>query len=185
MQEKEREIKEHIGILYEYFFVKMTGWKNYKFRPSDNQEKQISNFVKLLHKNYHLLSIGPNFLIDYYTFQFKYWSELDTRFEGKVMLNWVVGKKALDRWDNKQSSWNYFLQEFIKRFNIDKDILVAKLNGVKIVNKIPLQDIEKLRFYNTERGFVNCIEVTTLYNHRSKLCIFCKFKKDCKKLKLG
>lgn len=182
MEEKKQEIIESTTFLFEYFFKKMTGWQKYKFSPSDNQKKQIESFIKLLHKKYSLFSVGPDFLIDYFTFQFNYWSQLDTRFDNKVMFNWVVGKKAIERWDDKHKSWSYFLTDFIKDKGIDREVLFNKIAKKTDISLMETSEVERRRFYNTDRGLLHCIETTPLYNSRSKLCILCKHKNDCKQL---
>ena len=45
-----------------------------------------------------------------------------------------------------------------------------------------VEEEEKQRLFNTEEGFVNCFQETTLYNPVSDVCNICNFIEDCKKI---
>jgi len=54
-----------------------------------------------------------------------------------------------------------------------------------ILDLLKIQDFEeddKKTFHNKKEGFLSCLEFTTLYNPKSKLCIMCRYKPFCKKV---
>jgi hypothetical protein len=189
MDEKIEDLSVMVGYLYEYFYRELTSYKHYTFNPSEREIKQIQNFILILHKKhqYNIFSLGINWMIDYFAFQFEYWSKLTTRFDGKIMLNWIVGKKAIERWEGRNKDhWKYFIEEFLSAKKIDKNNLINAFSrpaeGLYLQNR-RVEDIERSRFYNTPRGLLNCIEKTTRFSQRSSFCITCNYKIDCKKIK--
>lgn len=173
-----------IHYLYTYFYSKIYNNSNYKFEPSSKSLESISKFLNLLDAKYKLECIGIHFLSMYFLFQFDYWSKLDIKaFNNKIQLNFIIGKKAFERYINRDSNFDYQIYEShllnvislneIKNFFIE-DTYLNKLNK--------FEEIEKNRFYNTDKGFLNCIQHTTLYYHISSHCIACKFKINCKDL---
>lgn len=174
------EITKSIISYYEYF-IQSIGYKKYIQKSlSTNEKKIVDNFIKTLQKQYSLPSIGSNFLFRYFAFQFQYYSTLEMRWGKWIMLPWVIGKKAFKRWEEKKENWWYWCELFLQEKNIRfVEIVDKETNGIKTNQWV---EFEKSRYFNTERGFVNCIDHTALYNPHSLFCMRCSFRKKCKSL---
>lgn len=168
-------VKIDIVNYYTDFYRKKYSNKNYLFIPSFKADKTIDIFLLQLDKEYKLSCIGNNFLIRYFNFQF---NRLDglvfKRFAsekegGKVQIYDVVGKKAFKYWLDRDIGFDFKIHNI--SFNkVDLNILSKA------------EEIEKNRFVNTNRGQLNCIEKTSLFNHKSSICLLCMYKNDCKQL---
>lgn len=175
-----------IHYLYQLFYRKVYGNEKYIFNPTEAATKHLDKFVILLNEKYNLQCVGINFLITYFVFQFDYWTKLEIKqksnWSDKIQLSYIIGDKAFVRWMIRDMNfdWTIHQSDFLKKYQIStqeiKDFF--KDEKTSLLNKA--EEIEKKRFYNTERHFLNCVEKTTLYNHHSPLCIICKNKIDCK-----
>lgn len=174
------EITESILTYYEYF-IQSIGYKKYVQKSlSINEEKTVNNFIKALQKRYDLPSIGPNFLFRYFTFGFQYYSTLEMRWGKWIMLSWIIGTKAFKRWEEKRENWLYWCEQFLQEKNIKFDeIAQRETNEIKINQWV---EFEKSRYFNTDEGFSNCINQTTLYDSQSLSCMRCGFRTKCKHL---
>lgn len=178
----------NICFLQEYFYQKISQNPNYSFEPSDRENQYILSFVTLLKKHFgdDLSSIGTKTLFGYFLFQYNSRYEQDTRFgKGTVMLNWIIGKKAFDKWVNRKETVMFYEHRFLDIYNASEEDFKSIYSPDIQENNIDLsytEENDKQRFYNTERGLITCINTTTLYNHRSKWCLTCRSKTTCKKL---
>lgn len=182
------QTSEAVANLYEYFYQITANYNDYAFDPNDKECSMINNFVNWLDKKYKLQSVGWPILLKYFFFQFNYWHQKQTRFDGKIMLGWVIGPKAQQRWieienrgkidflvnvyftNKKNISFTSILNHFSPR-KVSFDMLL--LNDV--------EEIEKRRYYNDpELGLASCVLSTTLFNKHSLLCITCHFKTSCR-----
>lgn len=175
--------KESIVKGYTYFFNKIINshYSNLDLKRP-REDKLIENFLKRANQRYRY-SIGVNWLFDYLSFQFEYWQGLETH--RNVSPTWIFGKKAFERFENRKDSYQYFYEK-----NILEPYFISKIDFVNLfsedeepnakTNKV--EEIEKERFLNTQRGFIHCIQNTTMYNHYSSNCIKCVFKSDCKSI---
>lgn len=162
---------------YELFFSIVTGFKDYSFTPTIQQRKIISNFLVLLDANFNLNSIDDNFLYDYFSFHFSRKFDRKTRFgKGIVPLNHICGKKALQEWLNKDEYWKYFVDEFLDKFKIKR----KQFEPYKLETLKNIEEEERKRFFNTDQGFLNCLTIDIKYSVKSKYCLICKYRKDCK-----
>lgn len=173
-----------IVTLYEFFYRKFYKQEFYKFSPSESAHKQIESFIDLLDKKYHIESVGNNLITTYFIFQFDYWSKLDiTAYNKQINLSYIIGPKAFKRWLDRDRDFDWTIESVeigkltITRGEIIKNII--DINETRI-DDLKHEEIEKQRFVNTDRQLVHCIENTTLYNPKSKSCLFCKEKAACK-----
>lgn len=151
---------------------------------TEKNNRVIIDFLIELHKRVGLLSIGKQFIFDYLTFQFNYWSELDqVKFGFKFSINKVFSKVALTRFLEKKQSFNWYLaKEALRSKGLSESILfnTSTLVDHNLINEF--EEREKLRFHNQDVGIVHCTEHTTLYNGDSELCRTCRFSTLCKKI---
>lgn len=183
------DIEKVIISLYQELFRQSTLNRNFVFIPTHNERVSIEKFSKWIEEKYFKSEIDTGFLIQYFEFQFSHYYGMTTRFgKNRVMLNWIVGKKAIERWEERDLSlkWtvkvkinseftlnlkNTFKEE-VKKKNID-----LKSSFIIEINKN--EEHYKQRFYNTLKGFAYCQLFTTLYNPKSSLCDKCTNKKLC------
>lgn len=174
-----------VHFLYELFYKKFYTNKNYKFIPTEDALKKIEKFIILLDKQYKLETISLNFLISYFIFQFNYWSDLKIKsFNERISLSFIIGSKAFERWISRDQNfdWTLYTFKFTEKYGISISYIKDFFSEQEISQLNKAEEIEKKRFSNTERGLLNCIERTTLFNHKSQICLLCKDKCDCKKL---
>lgn len=171
--------KQEIIILYEHFYSIKYGNSSYKFTPSTKADQEIDKFLFYLDQKHKLISLGPVFLTRYFYFQFKRVENLVfKRFSskdksGKIQIYDIIGKKAISYWEKRDTSFDFILPNYIN----------VKFDKKEDFKKVTIyEDIEKQRFFNTTRGLINCLDKTTLFDHKSSFCILCTMKNDCKKL---
>ena len=101
-----------------------------------------------------------------------------------VRYNWIFnGGSAVKRWQalpEEKRVW-------CVRTSLKQDFKVRKERKSKTSDTALFTSLRseeerlKKQFYGTQRGVAWCIANTTLYNHKSSLCVVCKFKNDCLK----
>src|SRR5437868_6371279 len=91
-----------------------------KLIKSKTTQKHCDSFLKIIDKKYTLESVGTQFLWEYFLFQFNYWHDLtfENSFSGDVQLAWVIGKKAFQRWDerNREYDWQIDTYPIVKAY---------------------------------------------------------------------
>lgn len=173
-----------IHYLYQLFYRKFYGNYKYNFEPTENMEKHIVKFLELMDKKYLLESIGINFLLNYFIFQFDYWSKLTIKtYAERIQLNFIIGKAAVDRWKKRDIKFDYKIlrSDIIQKYNININEIIQFFKEEELNQLNKSEELNKKRFYNTNKGFLICLTTTTLYYHKSSLCLTCKFKDECKR----
>jgi hypothetical protein len=172
--------KSEIISMYEHFYSRKYGNQSYKFKPTEKANEEIDKFLNYLDKKYNIISLGNKFLTTYFVFQFKRidgqvfkrYSSKDKA--GKIQIYDIIGRKAIEYFNNRDINFDY---------TIDTNISILEvLNDHKEQSLSLSEEIEKRRFDDSDRRFINCIERTSLYNNRSPTCCLCSFKRDCKKI---
>lgn len=167
---------------YQYVSRKIDDRPLWHFKPTDRQLSMLQSFVNRIHKEYGPHSVGVRFLTDYLCYQYLRWFEKhDTRFGKTVMLNWLIGPKAIERWIAKSEGWSYIVRQ-----KITTPYKIVAENSLFDVNKsTDLHQYEediKERFRNDKNRIGHCVQNTTLFNRKSKWCITCNDRKECKSL---
>lgn len=177
--------KETIIRFYQYFYSKLTAYKDFVFTPTKKELTSLNNFFKLISKKIHLYSIGEEYWYDYFCLQFDYWRTKTTRLgKNKVNFNWIIGKEAWLRWESRVPEWKFFTESgFIPLFEIKKSDIIKNVEYKSKANNKIVQDIVRLSRHNTKEGFVSCIYLTDLYTENNELCHSCNEKILCMKLK--
>lgn len=153
---------------FEFFSIKLTG-------HVCTVKLEIENFLKQLSKQQDLQSLGNWFCWHYVAFQFEYYSTLETKMNGKYPANWIFGKKAFSRWEQRGDNWLYFTQKFLTDHDI---VLPVQYCQGNLETKF---EQERKKFLNTDRGLYHCLQFSR-YSVRSATCLICNNKKDCKEL---
>lgn len=164
-----------IKEIYEHIYSYYSGQRIYELKLTEKVSKIIDSFNKELKKHY-FGSVDEEFLFNFTVYQFRYYEDKQTRFgKGRVQLNWILGKKAIERWQNKPKKWLYFNDLFVSRYNIPAIHKKVK-NDIKKTTYV--NSIERKRFFNTEMGLVHCTQLK-LFDRFSKECLICKHKEIC------
>jgi hypothetical protein len=170
--------REIIIKLFEYFYQEVYHRKNFEFIPSSKELVTIDKFVELLQE---VNSLGEYWLFKYFSFQFKYWSEMKyKKFDG-VLVSYILGIKAFERFDNKNKDSDYFVDEFIRKYRLDSDKVFGSSYYKKDLLKISVaEEIEKQRIFIHSMRLANCMLNTTMYNKLSEICMLCSKIRMCK-----
>lgn len=167
-----------IVFYYELLYKKKYGNETYVYKPTPKAEIEINNFLSFLEKKYKLISLGEDFLSRYFSFQFKRTENLILkRFSskdksGRIQIYDIIGKSAIQYWMNRDINFDFIVE-------INTVIPKRHPSLERVENKS--EEFEKKRFHNTDRGFLNCIEKTSLFNHKSTNCVLCTVNKEaCK-----
>jgi hypothetical protein len=181
-----------IESFYSYFYKQKYRDYKYSFKTTKTTESVCNSFLQLVDKKYSLHCVGASFLWDYFLFQFQYWEDLTltNKFSDKIVLGWIVGKKAFQRWQerDKEFDWQIETYSIIATYELDKKYLLQcnTCEKPKIENpkSVPYDSSKPLRrqFHNTNKGFATCLEFTTLFDPKDISCIKCQFRTDCKEL---
>lgn len=172
--------RELIIKLYQYFYSKVYHRKDFEYNPSSKELVTIDKFLEILEFNN---SFGEDWLFNYFAFQFEYWSNLKYKKIKSVIIGYILGPKAFERFDQRNEQSGYFTQEFILNYNIDRDVIFGSRYYRKdLLNISKSEEIEKQRFSNDIERLANCFFNTTLFNIKSKICVLCRQSRLCKKL---
>jgi hypothetical protein len=104
------------------------------------------------------------------------------------MLNWLIGPKAIGEWETRIIKKNWVVKKALNREvklrlsrtfrdEAEEAKLISKIAFLKALQ--PHEETEKQRYYNTPRGFIYCVNTTTLYNEDSEWCNGCNNSQDC------
>jgi len=168
--------------LFKYYYSSVLNVTNYRFKITDSKEKTIENFVRDIKELSKTKVLQEDYLRQYFEFQFNHWYKYDSKSSVKaIQIEWIVGKKAIARWKKVDKK----IIGFIVRKNLKTDVklksrLVKENWDDLLLNLNPVEEDEKVRFFGTVKGFYNCLLATTLYNHKSPLCMKCPKIKECK-----
>jgi len=176
-------IGRDIVAFYELFYSQKYGNKEYKFQPTEKASKEIDKFLLHFDNKYQLITLGRSFLIRYFTFQFnrvkdqsfKRFASKDVA--GRIQIYDIIGRKAIEYFENRDTKFDYLIEGKVPLLNNNE---IDENDSLLYFFKNKAEEIEKQRFFNTDKGLLNCIERTSLFDHRSKNCIICNHKKDCK-----
>lgn len=176
---------QEYNICYKLFneFCSKLYKRHYVLSPTFTQKNKLKKFIV----DFKLETGALDFelLFRYISFQFNYWSTLDYNKRSGIEIDWIFGKKAIDRWKKKPLGYYFYVErDFVKKFNINQKSLELLFNKIE-KNSTGLKDWEediKKKKFNTELGFSYCIDNTSLYNKESSLCLSCNNSESCKEM---
>jgi|SRR5690606_6231326 len=143
---------------------------------SVTNRKTVDNFLKRLKKAYNINSIGEQWLRHYFRFQFAYWLDKEN-VKRKISLQWILGKKAFDRYQK------YMTGDNVDKINyyIEKNTSFIIFDDEKSTENNDYEDQHRAKYLNKDIGLLWCIHHTSLYK-KSPICFRCKFRNECKEL---
>jgi len=156
---------KHIKYIYEYLVSKIYNRNSINININ---RKVIDIFI-----NKYDNQLNNDFIWDYISFQLEYWDNKKTEYSLRPL--WIFGIKAIERWENKDSNWNYYTQLFLNKYEIEKPVTYYKNN---LTDKF---EEERKRFFGTENGLLNCF-ASSFYDKKSKYCKICEYKDICEKM---
>jgi len=163
---------EKVIILHEYFTQVVFNNMNFEYKPKISSQSAIKNFVKRLSSSH-----GDDWLFNYFNFHFSRYYKMKTRFEKQfIPINWIAGIKSFNHYKNATNEEKHYAEIFKCDFEISNPLI--KKNKIIILNSTIL-NVERKRFYNTDRGLLHCKELK-LYRELNINCMMCKNKNYCK-----
>lgn len=168
--------------LFKKYYSAIFKLPNYRFNMTDNKHTSVKNFIAEFKKLTKTNQLQKDYLQKYFEFQFNHWYNYDSKSDmSRIQIEWIIGKKALERWKKSDP----IISAYIVRKNLKTDIEIKvvqkKENWKSILVEVNMvEESDKMRFYNTNKGLDVCLISTTLYNHKSSLCAGCKHKVICK-----
>lgn len=186
---------EQIGFLYEYFYRKIFD-PAFRYTPATKIEGSITKFIAMFHKQYPTGSW--NTMYGYFVFQFQLWeSKGINNYNKSVNYNNIIGAQPFKRYKDRNQEFDWIsrdsaiikkyklsLSDFKRRYSID--VKVVREEGEISTTTTTMREISgieaalRAQGLNTEGGFLDCIELTTLHDPEDKSCKVCIFATDCK-----
>ena len=127
--------------------------------------------------------VGENFIREFAEYGMQSWFNSGSQrdYTHAVRFNWIFSKSAIKRWDALPGH----VRTKVVRKNLKKNAKIDTTKKSSTLTELLLTVREseerfKREYYNTPRGLLWCIANTTLFFHKSALCVGCKFKDDCK-----
>lgn len=176
----------HLEAFYNHFYQHKYKVPDYKLRQTKTTLSVCNSFLKIVDTKYSLHAVGEDFLWDYFIFQFQYWhtATLENNYSDKIIIAWIVGKKAFERWEerDREKDWMIDKAAIINLYGLDKNSLYTKREQVIQMNNYDSSAPIRKKYLNTDEGFALCVQFTTLFNPSDFSCIRCKNRVDCKEL---
>lgn len=175
--------KKDIVQIYQHVSRCIDDRPYWHFAMTSRYDKMIDNFIANLYQEYSDKSIGRRFIVHYFAYQYLRWFEKnDTQFGKTIMLSWLIGPKAFERFKNRSEGWSFIVrQKILTPYNISIETIfppITKTHDTSALYENEEQIKERFRLDQNRLGY--CIEHTTLHNKKSKWCVTCCYKKDCK-----
>jgi hypothetical protein len=169
-----------VAQAFDYFYSKVYRGKHFRLDLTNQRHlTQIDNFAKMIARHFQLPEIGINSLLTYLSFAFSYWHDKKTKRD--ISLGWIIGKKTFTRWIERKDGSDFYTEKFLREYGVDISLIHQQLAESQVTQDIDAaEEIEKERFEGSARLY-HCIQTTTLYHHKSEICLLCCNKVSCKK----
>ena len=198
------EVKHVVIRMFEEYYKGITLDQDYEMpRLNKNTSTMINGFIESVKEGLTvngikdgLQRVDVEWINNYFAYQFDYWVwMIDKSPEGRykygfktISFSWIVGKKAYDRY--RKNSVNAFKMKLCRTINGAKLDVFNKFKHFSSVNIKAMKSVfvdgtdeeeeTKELAYNTEEGYYLCLASTTMYNDKSKLCLSCVNRRNCK-----
>lgn len=151
--------------IYSYLYSKLNNYQGFILKPTDSQKKQIDNFI---------VSIGEksdNWIFDFLLFQFYRYHDIETKFgKGIIQLNWVIGNKALIKWQKASKEELYYVDLFRRERGLKNPLIV------------PMKHRLSDSYYDNIRDKGDLFVCKDLSLFDKEKCLVCKNFNICEKL---
>jgi hypothetical protein len=177
--------------LFQQLYRKLGTNPKYKYNRTEKNDLVLTNLIKHIGKTIPLQSIGEDYITSYLTFSFSIAKtmKLPPQFANRknyIPFTWVIGKTSYNRFIKSSKQQKYVLTQKVKAQNKHIKIQLAPVQTVSpqklnfIVDLNQNEEYEKQRFKNSLKGYAWCADFTTLYNHKSSICLGCSYNQKCK-----
>jgi hypothetical protein len=138
-----------------------------------NREEVEILFCKLSRRTRYV-SIGDRFIWNFVTYVF--YSKTNTRAFTNFKFNWLLTSTAVRAWFEKPDDWYVYHGRWIAECGLKMP------TEIKNINPRSTEEVFRRKFLNTPRGFITCLENTSLSDPESRICRICMKKLDCRKI---
>jgi len=177
------EANKQIVLFFEKFNKIFQRNEKYTFKELKSTQKNIASFIKKIENIQGKKTIGINFLFNYFSFQFYYYTQPGTLKSKRFLkLGHIINDKAVERWKNKTDKQVNDAIEWSAKNKIYIDDFKVGLDYTKKPDLFYIEEIERKRFFNTEIGLVHCLQLTSGYTEKSETCLKCNFSIECREL---
>jgi hypothetical protein len=141
-----------------------------KLPDREKSELMFKRFGKKTNVN----SIGENYIWSYTSYIF-FIKQKIRRFNA-FKLSWLTSKASFDIWNDREDDWYVWHGKWLT------ENLLKKPSEEKNINPRNTEDTFRRKFLNTPKGFIICLENTSLYDPQSRFCKMCFKKLDCREV---
>jgi len=181
MNRKQQKLFRTAVDLFINLAKQVTKRKTMNYQCTDADVKSFEMFLEEFGDD-----IGENFLREFGEFNIRFFfTDDEKQYDNSrsIRFNWVYGKSSIRRWNkvNKRERVRVVRKDIKKRVKINvvkkSSSMALMLNSLK-----PVEENFKAQFHNTKKGLSWCVANTTLYFHKSALCVSCNFRDNCKEI---
>lgn len=154
----------------------------YKYKPNKSDFGSFRKFFAYYQARYKKRKMSDAFLIEYMNKQFDWMMYRDQIADKKlnnVRLTWFFGAKAIERWEKNLSEKVLYNTSQLR----SEGVALGSKTYHKALEFSELHDyeeLERLRFHNSDAGLFWCIDNTYLFHSKSELCSCCRYASECK-----
>tara|TARA_R110001599_G_scaffold45123_9_gene133729 strand:- start:1848 stop:2492 length:645 start_codon:yes stop_codon:yes gene_type:complete len=188
-----------VEVIYSYLYSLTYGNPKYYYNWNERSILTFNNFVGHVDNRYKLVTLGKNFMVNYFLFhyarlvetEFNRYSSKDSKGNvvayGRFQIYDFISKKSFETYVHRNKKFEFCISTNRKfdKYVVSVSSMIKALDAIINPNDISFELFEeniKRRYFGTSSCFVHCISETTLYNNDSMMCPKCAFKEECIKL---
>jgi hypothetical protein len=140
----------------------------------DLKKQDIQTFLWRLSRKTNLVSVGKNYIWNYLTYvifkktQIRRWSAFKT--------SWFFSVGSVNQWFEKNDDWYVYHGRWLSESKLKQPVTTDNISPRNT------EEIYRKKYHNTIKGFVTCLENTSLYDPESRYCKLCYKKLDCREI---
>lgn len=176
--------------IYEELFRQSSLNTSFVCRLDSRQRKTLFKFLFWFKDKYPPQERTVNLLVQYFEFQFSRYAGGYSNNHGKnkIMLNWLVGQKAINEWEGRNVGRRWFVRIKMKEevglrlnkvFRNERSEAAIKKTLKAFLPVDRFEEEAKQKYFNQDGGYLFCDLTTTLYHPLSEWCNKCNSKDVC------
>jgi hypothetical protein len=131
-------------------------------------------YFNYLSKRININSIGKNFIWNYVTYIFS--QKIKIRRFNAFKMSWFTSKQSIKLWLEKSDDWYVYHGRWLLESKLKKPENESKINPRNT------EETFRRKYHNLLKGFVTCLENTSLYDPESRYCRTCFKKLECREI---